>query len=287
MCKLSKYIKISVATLFFILFSTKNVIGQEKLDTSEFIIEHLGIESLDLNSVDAKKVINSSVKFKDNPKLVIATIYRLYGSVYNKIEHKINPSLIKYNVQQLDKDTINSSKKYVMNIVSENVFEKNQEETLIPMCYLILGFNFIEDEEVVLWLFKEFKDADNSVANRAAALDALIEASGEKYKYYVSMAFDLWFRSPVAKEGEMAFKVIAANKARKRDNHYLLSHLICCWFTSHSSSRYYNSLERTLKYCYTSEQLIKFSDILAVASAENANNTNLKRFTAWVNSQKK
>ena len=287
MCKLSKYIKISAGALFFILFSTKSVIGQEKLDTSEFIIKHLGIESLDLNRVNAKKVINSSVKFKDKPELVIATIYRLYGSVYSKIEHKITPNLIKYNAQQLDKDTINSSKKYVMNIVSENVFEKNQEETLIPMCYLILGFNFIEDEEVVLWLFKEFKDADNSVANRAAALDALIEASGEKYKYYVSMAFDLWFRSPVAKEGEMAFKVIAANKARKRDNHYLLNHLICCWFTSHSSSRYYNSLERTLKHCYTSEQLIKFSDILAVASAENANNTNLKRFTAWVNSQKK
>jgi len=245
----------------------------EKIDTSKMLKTYLGIDGMDLNKID---IVKGMMREDLDPKVNVAIVYRIYGTISETYPDALDDRYIKYHGDMITKEVIMLSKDFLMrNAVL------NTNENLRAMSYFSLGHAFTEDNSVVVWLFRQFLQANLSIDERAAVLDALDTAAGETFKYISSMAFRAWLRSDDEKEAQKVLQIFLINGEAKVE---YLPDLLADLITRKGSLRYKNRLIKVLEL-YKAEELLPYYDFLSQAMSLRPENKALEKFCLWLEEQ--
>jgi len=272
-------VKVSIIVVLSILFqfaesrADETVALEEKIDTSEMLKTHLGIDGMDLNKID----VAMGMKRKDlTTKVNTAILYRLYGTISETFPDALDDRYIKYNGDMITKEVIVQSKDFLKRNAVVNT-----NENLRAMSYFSLGHAFAEDHSVVVWLFGQFLQSDLSIDERAAVLDALDTAAGETFKYISSMAFRVWLRSDDEKEAQKVLYSFLINGEVKVE---YLPDLLADLLNEKGGLRYNNRLVKVLKL-YRAEELLPYYELLSQAMSLRPENIALGKFYSWLEEQ--
>ncbi|NQZ60292.1 MAG: hypothetical protein HRT88_22815 [Lentisphaeraceae bacterium] len=278
---MTQYITNSVIA-FILCFCMATVKASDRIDLSNMLLKHLKIDHLDVDNIDVENEIKKNTDLKKDATLNTAVLYKIYGITYEDFAKK-HPEqkqsrMKKYSGNIVPLKTLFFTKKYLM----DNAIN-NPDQSLRHMAYTALGHIFVNDKEIIHWLFKQSLAPAINITHRSSALSALNCAAETAHTHIALLAFKSWLRSSDADEVEHALRVLVfRGKARAQ----LLPDLMARYIGERQKGVSFSQLDKVLKL-YDKNDLLKYLDILEEVHQNDPTKKQLKSVIQWLKKKKK
>jgi len=256
------------------VFSDLNIAAKkEKFDASKMIMQSFSFDDAFLNAINVEREIaNLSFNSKDK-KQTAGVVYLIYGTICESYPNASDQNIIRFKGKKISKDVIEKSKPYLMHVITEKL-----DTHVKSMAIFSLGRAFVEDHDLVLWLYKQSKNQDLSLGERAQIIQSIIVSSGNKYKYIGKIAFKEWLYSQNLKKQKKAIRIALLEKG---DKEQYLSDLMTLYLSSNTTTFLRKKINNVLML-YTRDQINPFKQLIGQCNKENQDKC-FDEILSWLN----